>query len=183
MSSETKVLAVVYSENDLLNKINELKLEGHEESEIHVMAKDTKRLDEIEDHMDVETKGASFIDKIKGIFSGDEESGGGIKSLGLSSSETERYAEEIDKGGILLYVNDGRKGIGEVIEESHFRDREGNPVKASTNEYVNSIDNTFDDPQDRFDRGESFQNDPLLMKEENHISFTTKPEHEKKKLP
>ncbi|ETP69538.1 general stress protein [Planococcus glaciei] len=181
MGYEKKVLAVVYAENDLLNKINDLKQQGYDESEIHVMAKDMDQFDRIEHQTDVETEDAgSFKEKFKGIFSGSD-NGGGVKSLDLSDEETKRYSDEIDKGGILLYVHGGRKGIDEVIEESHFRDRDGNPVQASTNEYVNSVDNTFDDPQDRFDRGESFQHDPLLMKEENHISFTTQPEHDKKK--
>ncbi|MDN7244457.1 general stress protein [Planococcus shenhongbingii] len=182
MGSEKQVLAVVYSEKDLLNKIYDLKQQGHEESEIHVMAKDLDRFDRVENQTAAEIEGAgSFKDKFKGIFSRQENNGEGIKSLNLSESETERYSDELEKGGILLYVIGGRKGIDEVIAESHFRDREGNPVEAFTNEYVNSVDNTFDDPQDRFDRGESFQHDPLLMKEENHISFTTLPEHEKKK--
>lgn len=182
MSSEKKVLGVVYSENDLLNKIDDLKRQGHDESDIHVMAKDMEQFERIEHQTDVETEDAgSFKDKFKGIFSSHDNGGGGVKSLDLSDEETERYSEEIDKGGILLYVHGGRKGIDEVIEESHFRDRDGNPVQASKNEYVNSVDNTFDDPQDRFDRGESFQHDPLLMKEEDHVSFTTLPEHEKKK--
>lgn len=181
MATEKKVLAVVYSENDLLNKIEELKRQGHDESELHVMAKDIDQFERIEHQTDVETEGSgSFKEKFKGIFSS-HDNRGGVKSLDLSDEETERYSDEIEKGGILLYVHGGRQRIDEVIEESHFRDRDGNPVQASTNEYVNSVDNTFDDPQDRFDRGESFQHDPLLMKEENHISFTTKPEHEKKK--
>lgn len=183
METDKKILAVVFSENDLTHKIEDLKRQGHEENELHIMAKDLERFDEVRNGTDIDAKEAgSFKDKFKGFFTGEGSVLGGVKSLGLSDDETERYTADLAKGGILIYT-DERKGIKEVIDESGFKDRERNAVEPSSNEFVNSVDNNFDEQEDRFARGESFQQDPTLMKEEHHVSFTTqqKPEVEKER--
>lgn len=183
MANDKKVLAVVFSENDLIHKIEDLKNQGYEENDLHILAQDLDRLNDIENGTDIELQQAgSFKDKFKGFITGEGSVLGAVKSLDLSKEETERYTADLAKGGILIYTNE-RKGIEEVISESTFKDREGNPVEPSTNKFVNSVDNNFDEQEDRFARGETFQQDPTLMKEADHVSFTTqqKPEIEKER--
>ncbi|MCJ1906968.1 general stress protein [Planococcus ruber] len=183
MATDKRVLAVVYSENDLLHKLEELKKDGYEEKDLHILAKDSDRLDGLEGGTDLDVqKAGSFKDKFKGFITGEGSVLGTIKSLDLSKEETERYTEDLAKGGILIYA-DERKGIEDVVGESAFKDREGNPVEPSQNEFVNSVDNNFDEQEDRFARGETFQQDPTLMKDPHHVSFSTqqKPEIEKER--
>jgi hypothetical protein len=59
------------------------------------------------------------------------------------------------------------------LEEGGFRDREGNRVEPSTNEFVNSVDNDFDEQEDRYERGETFQQDPTLVKDQEHLTFSS----------
>jgi len=183
MATDKKVLAVVFSETDLIHKLEDLKKDGYGEKDLHLLAQDSDRLDDIDNGSDIDVqKAGSFKDKFKGFITGEGSVRGGVKSLDLSEEETKRYTADLANGGILIYA-DERKGIEEVIEGSAFKDREGNPVESSTNEFVNSVDNNFDEQEDRFARGETFQQDPTLMKEPHHVSFSTqqKPEIEKER--
>ncbi len=177
MSTDIQVLAVLFSEADLLRKIDSLKQQGFSEEDLHLMAKHDDHFENAEQqtHIHIEEAG-SFSEKFKGIFGK-----GGVKALDLTKEEKERYKEDLEKGGILIYIDKSRENISEVIRAGGLRDNSGNPIEPSTNEFVNSVDNDFDEQEDRFSRGESFQHDPNLVVDEHHVSFTTQknPEIEK----
>lgn len=179
MSSDIQVLAVLFSEDDLLRKIDSLKQQGFSEEDLHLMAKHDDHFEKAEQqaHIEIEETG-SFSEKFKGIFGK-----GGVKALDLTKEEKERYKDDLEKGGVLVYIDKTRDNISEVIHAGGLRDSEGNPIEPSTNEFVNSVDNDFDEQEDRFSRGESFQHDPNLVVDEHHVSFTTQqnPEVEKAK--
>jgi hypothetical protein len=157
-----------------VSKIYDLKLQGYDEKNIHVMAKDQSHFEKIENKSGIDgEKAGSFKDSFKGIFTEGASSLDGIKSLGLNDSETERYSENVSQGGILIYVENKRKRPLDVLEEGGFRDRDGNRVEPSTNEFVNSVDNEYDEQEDRFKRGESFQEDPNLVKDPEHLTFSS----------
>lgn len=179
MSSAIQVLAVLYSEADLLRKIDSLKQQGFSEEDLHLMAKHEDHFEKAEKqtHIDIEETG-SFSEKFKGIFGK-----GGVKSLDLSKEEKNRYKEDLENGGILVYIDKSRDNISAVMHEGGLRDIDGNRIEPSTNEFVNAVDNDFDEQENRFSRGESFQHDPSLIVDEHHVSFTTQqnPEVEKAK--
>ena len=184
MNNEKKVLAVVFSEEDLVAKIESLKTEGYSESDIHLVAQDGNRLDSLEKRTGAEGQEVnSFKDKFKGFISGEGSVREGVKSLGLDERETERYTADIAKGGILIYIEEERAGILEAIEQGELRNKEiaETPAEQQRQQFINSVDNNFDEQEDRFARGETFMQDPTLVKDEKHVSFTTqeKPEVEK----
>ncbi|HSJ37914.1 MAG TPA: general stress protein [Planococcus sp. (in: firmicutes)] len=184
MDKEKNVLAVVFSEDDLMRKIGDLKKQGYNENDIHLVAQDSDRLDSIENRTGVEGEEVnSFKDKFKGFISGEGSVREGVKSLGLSDKETERYTADIAKGGILLYIEEGRAGILEAVEKGELRNKQGteDPEDQQRHQFIKSVDNNFDEQEDRFARGETFLQDPTLVKDEKHVSFTTqeKPEVEK----
>ena len=184
MDKEKKVLAVVFSEEDLMRKIEGLKTQGYKESDIHLVAQDGYRLDAIENRTGAEGEQVnSFKDKFKGFISGEGSVREGVKSLGLNDQETERYTADIANGGILLYTEEERAGILEAVEEGELRNNQGTetPEDQKRHQFINSVDNNFDEQEDRFARGETFLQDPTLVKDERHVSFTTeeKPEVEK----
>lgn len=184
MNKEKNVLAVVFSEDDLMHKIDSLKQQGYSESDIHIVAEDSDRLDAIEQRTGAEgEKVNSFKDKFKGFISGEGSVREGIKSLGLSDKETERYTADVAKGGILLYTEEERDGIVEAVEKGELRNKQGaeDPEDQQRHQFINSVDNNFDEQEDRFARGETFLQDPTLVKDERHVSFTTqeKPDVEK----
>lgn len=173
MSSEKKVLATVFSKDDLHRKIHDLKRQGYQENELHLVSQDPDSLEDIQGDEKVETAEAgSFKDKFKSMITGESSVREGIKSLDLPESETERYTEDVARGGILIYVDDAREGIDEVLDNVEDREVE-NPNEAERHQYINSVDNNYDEQEDRFARGETFLEDPTLVKEEDHFSFTT----------
>ena len=178
MDSDKKVLAVVFSERDLQKKVEDLKSAGYQEHDLHIIAKDAKHFENYAfDKKEVD----SFADKFKGFISGDSGVREGVKSLGLSESETERYTADLAKGGILIYKDEDNETILDVISSNDVAAGQENPNDLQRQQYIQSVDNNFDEQEDRFARGETFMQDPTLVKEEKHNSFTTQenPEVEK----
>ncbi|MDQ0429005.1 hypothetical protein QOZ98_001832 [Planomicrobium stackebrandtii] len=170
MSSEKTVLTVVFSENDLVNKIEDLKRTGYKEKDLHIMAKDISHFENYSfDKKEVDT----FADKFKGFVSGESGVREGVKSLNLSESETERYTADLAKGGILLYMDDQNKTILDTISSNEIAAEQEDPNDLQRQQFINSVDNNFDEQEDRFARGETFTQDPTLVKDEKHNSFTT----------
>lgn len=184
MNNEKNVLAVVFTEEDLMRKIETLKTQGYKESDIHLVAQDSDRLDSLEERTGAEGEEInSFKDKFKGFISGEGSVREGVKSLGLSDQETERYTSDIAKGGILLYTEEERAGILEAIEEGELKNSEGTGTlnENQRHQFINSVDNNYDEQEDRFERGETFLQDPTLVKDERHVSFTTQEDPEVEK--
>lgn len=178
MDSDKKVLAVVFSERDLQKKVEDLKGAGYQEHDLHIIAKDAKHFENYAfDKKEVD----SFADKFKGFISGDSGVREGVKSLDLSESETERYTADLAKGGILIYKDEDNETILDVISSNDVAAGQENPNDLQRQQYIQSVDNNFDEQEDRFARGETFMQDPTLVKEEKHNSFTTQenPEVEK----
>lgn len=175
MKSHIKVLAVVFSENDLLEKINELKDSGYKEKELQIMAKDTQHFESISiEGTDVDT----FTDKFKGFVTGDSGVRAGVKSLKLSEEETSRYTSDLAKGGILIYEDEDQKTILDEISGNEDEVEQKDPNDQQRQQFVNSVDNNFDEQEDRFARGETFMQDATLIKDEHHNSFTTEEKSE-----
>ncbi|MBT2570461.1 general stress protein [Planococcus sp. ISL-110] len=178
MSSDKTILAVVFSESDLLNKIEDLKSAGYKEQDLHIMAKDIEHFENYAfDKKEVDT----FTDKFKGFVSGESGVREGVKSLGLSESETERYTADLAKGGILLYQDEQDKTILDKISGNEIDAEQENPNDQQRQQFINSVDNNFDEQEDRFARGETFAQNPTIVQDERHNSFTTQenPEVEK----
>lgn len=107
MGKEKKVLAVVFSEEDLMRKIEDMKNQGLSESDLHLVSGDSELLDTLEHQLDAEGKRINtFKDKFKSYITGESSMREGVKSLGLNDQETERYTSDLAKGGILIYIED-----------------------------------------------------------------------------
>ena len=170
MDSDKKVLAVVFSESDLQKKVEDLKGAGYQERDLHIIAKDVKHFDNYAfDKKEVN----SFADKFKGFISGESGVREGVKSLGLLESETERYTADLAKGGILIYKEEDNETVIDVISSKDVAAGQENPNDFQRQQYIQSVDNNFDEQEDRFARGETFMQDPTLVKDEKHNSFTT----------
>jgi len=72
-------------------------------------------------------------------------------------------------------------GAQEPLSENTFTSKHEEPrseyskeqgFEPSTNDFVNETDGRFDEPTDRFARGESFSTNPYLTKEVDHIGHT-----------
>lgn len=176
-SLNKKIIGVVYSQEDFNQKLAELTEQGYSTNDIHAVAENEEGLKD--KHVEVE-KAGSFGDKVKSFVTGKSATKEAIDKLGLSEDESKRYTENVANGGVLLYVIDEREGIMDAVKNTENAPAQS-PSDAKRHEFIQSVDNNYDEQEDRFARGETFLQDPTLVKDERHVSFTTqeKPEVEK----
>ncbi|QFF97755.1 hypothetical protein PB01_02415 [Psychrobacillus glaciei] len=195
-------IEVAHSEEEMYEKLELLQEQGYAESDIHVISKENAHLNTLNRQSEVSTHEAgSFIDKFKSWFTGEDAVTEGLRKLDLNEHETERYSKEVANGCIVLYTDvlthadDASYGthqnefeymesvVTDVVQSpfveteeplSDYSKEQG--FTPSTNELVNETDGRFDEPQDRFVRGETFATDPYLAKEENHIGTSMQEE-------
>lgn len=168
-SSNKQVLGVVYSQEDYERKIVQLIEQGYSASDIHAVAENADSLKGTS--VQVEEAG-TFGDKLKSFVTGKSAIREAVDSLELSEEDSKRYTEDVAKGGILLYTEGGRKGIIEAVNEADGNSLE-TPADTERQQFIKSVDNNYDEQEDRFARGETFLQDPTLVKDERHVSFST----------
>lgn len=98
-------IKVAISEEQMYEKLEQFKIEGFSESDIHVVSKEHSHMRTLNRHSDATTHEAgNIMDKFKSWFTGKDAIKEGLRNLNLSDSETERYSNELEKGGIILYT-------------------------------------------------------------------------------
>lgn len=193
-------IEVARSEEEMYEKLELLQTQGYAESDIHVISKENAHLNTLNRHSEVSTHEAgTFMDTFKSWFTGESAVKEGLRKLDLNEVETERYAQEVAGGSIILYTEllthaddpihgfnenklekDYTDTIGTDVVQNRFMEKEEpmsdyakvNGFTPSTNELVNETDGRLDEPQDRFARGETFATDPYLTRDEKHIGHS-----------
>lgn len=111
-----KFVGSFLTEQEVLDKINELKLEGYVEEDIYVVTNHKESLSIVRGQTGVELESVegSWLDKFKAFLTGDEPVRAAFSQMGFSDEDSERYYSELKNGGILLYVD---KNYGTVYDE------------------------------------------------------------------
>lgn len=114
--ADKKLVGSFLTEQEVLNKINELKLEGYVEDDIYVVTNHKESLSIVRGQTDVELKSVegNWLDKFKAFLTGDEPVRAAFSQMGFTDEDSERYYSEVKSGGILLYVD---KNYGTVYDE------------------------------------------------------------------
>lgn len=96
---------VAWSQEELNQKIETLRAQGYNESDIHVVARDPERfqLHSTDAHVDTHEAG-SFWDRFKSFFTGEDATTESLGRLNLEQHEQEMYATDLTNGGAILYV-------------------------------------------------------------------------------
>ncbi|MCM3610553.1 general stress protein [Planococcus sp. MERTA32b] len=122
MKETNREFELVYSQEEMEQRIEQLKMHGYSENDIHVLARDKEVFDSYESQSDVDKHEAeSFSSKFKSFFSGEDTVRTQLNDLDLDSSSIDRYSEDIKKGAILLYT-DGNSLSRERENTSSFGD-------------------------------------------------------------
>ncbi|KIL49563.1 general stress protein [Jeotgalibacillus soli] len=118
----TKHVETFQSEEQVLQKIEELKLNGYDENDIYVMARHKDELSMVSARTDVETESAegNWMDKFKAFVTGDTPVREAFDRMGLDKEDTARYYDEVQNGAILLYAD------SEYSDSAIDREREVN---------------------------------------------------------
>ncbi|WP_373954014.1 general stress protein [Exiguobacterium acetylicum] len=92
-----RFVGIYQDQSSLERKIEELKQQGHHDSDFSVVGRD--------DAAD-EASGASWIDQVKSKFSKEPPLRETLKRVGHSDDEAERHYAEVERGGLALFVKD-----------------------------------------------------------------------------
>ena len=122
MKRTNREFELVYSQEEMEQRIEQLKLHGYNENDIHVLARDKDVFNSYESRSNVEKHEAeSFSSKFKSFFSGEDTVHTQLRDLDLDESSIDRYSEDIKKGAILLYT-DGSSFNNDRENTSSFGD-------------------------------------------------------------
>ncbi len=122
MKSTNREFEMVYSLEEMEQRIEQLKMHGYSESDIHVLARDKDVFNSYESGSNVDKRTAeSFSGNFKSFFSGEDTVQSQLKDFDLDQNTAERYSEDIKKGAILLYT-DGNSISRERDNSSSFGD-------------------------------------------------------------
>lgn len=114
--ADKKFIGSFLTEQEVLDKINELKLEGYVEHDIYVVTNHQESLSIVRGQTEVELESVegNWLDKFKAFLTGDEPVRAAFSQMGFSDEDSHRYYSEVKSGGILLYVD---KNYGTVYDE------------------------------------------------------------------
>jgi len=120
---DKRFIGVYHSESALLDKVEELKAQGIADDNIYVVAKNDTDLSMLRSRTSADiqtTDHESWLDKFMDFLSGKDHVNGMLHHLGLSDDEAERYYQDIENGGLLLYVDQGEASIYYEENEATF---------------------------------------------------------------
>ena len=101
-----RTIEVARTEDEMYEKLEQLKAQGYSESDIHVISKDHAHMSTLNRHSEVSTHEAgTFMDKFKSWFTGEDSVTEGLRKLDLNDAETERYSKDVASGGFVLYTD------------------------------------------------------------------------------
>jgi Heat induced stress protein YflT len=105
--ADKKYIGLFRTEQEVLNKIKELKSEGYVEDDIYVVTNDQDSLSIVRGQTDVDllSVDGNWLDKFLAFISGDEPVRAAFHDMGYTDEESERFYSEVKNGSILLYVD------------------------------------------------------------------------------
>ena len=111
--ADKKFVGTFQNETEVLNKIDELKIQGYSDNDIYIVTNDTDQLSIVrgETDVDLRTPGGNWMDKFMAFLSGDEPVKGAFTNMGFSEEESNRYFNEVKAGGICFTWQGIRKSL------------------------------------------------------------------------
>lgn len=107
--SGRKIIGLFHNEQEVMDKVNELKQAGEAEKNMHVVAKRDGEISALRYHTDVNAESGirdvNWLDRVKAFLHGSDRIRDELRNMGLSDAEAEEYYTSIDAGKLLLYVD------------------------------------------------------------------------------
>lgn len=102
-------IGVYYNDADLLDKIKELKEFGYLDDNIYVIAKNETDVTMLRSRTGADVYSAydSWTDRFMGFLTGENHIKQMMYGIGMDTEQVDRYYEEVQHGGMMLYVDEG----------------------------------------------------------------------------
>jgi len=130
---EKKYIGTYYSQMELFEKIDALKLTGNLEEDMYIVTNDERDIRMIRGRTEADVKDSgdeNWIEKVKHFIMGEEPVTGAFERMGFSKEVATQYYAEAKKGGMLLFV-DRELGHKEAPNLNDVTVEEGNYYKAN----------------------------------------------------
>lgn len=117
---DKKIIGIFHSEEEAIRKVEELEKQGYDASDIYAVAKDEDNISMVRGrtNIDIKSTGGNWFDRFVGFITGEEPVREALHHAGLDGPEMDDYYNEIDNGGILLYVD---KDYGRMYDSTKDR--------------------------------------------------------------
>ncbi|ARK21153.1 hypothetical protein CSV69_10900 [Sporosarcina sp. P26b] len=179
---KNRYIGMYFNETELMNRVDELKREGWPEDDIYVVVKNEDQLTMVRSRTDAEIKSAddSWWDRFMGFVSGEDHVRRMVDSLEFGTEDTVKYYQEIEQGGMLLYVDSGEANR-HYMDNTDFYGRDGKSTDVNlganglsvTDQELNGGDPAFRLSQTLPDQTLNHQNhevDPAIHTNEHALS-------------
>ncbi|WP_052455667.1 YsnF/AvaK domain-containing protein [Bhargavaea cecembensis] len=104
-----KYIGTFRSEQEVMNRIEELKAQGYKEEDLYVVTNDADKISMLRGRTDVELQGVNehqnWLDKFMDFLGGEEPVHKAFTDMGFTDEESNRYYDEAKSGGILLFAD------------------------------------------------------------------------------
>lgn len=106
MKPTDRKFELVYSQEEMESKVEEMKMRGYSEHDIHVLVTDGDILNSRDINSDLQThEASSFGSKFKSFFTGDDAVKNELRNLELDEHTINMYQKDLENGAILLYTD------------------------------------------------------------------------------
>ncbi|KZE36825.1 hypothetical protein AV656_13660 [Bhargavaea cecembensis] len=104
-----KYIGTYRTEEEVMNKIEQLKTEGYDESSLYVVTNNSDNLNTLRGRMDVDARATDedrgWLDRFMDFLGGDEANRGAFNDMGFTEEEANQYYNDARDGGILLFAD------------------------------------------------------------------------------
>lgn len=118
MESGKRFIGMFHTEQELMAKVQELKIEGYADHQIFVIAKSEEDVKMLQSRTDAEiqTTHESWLDKFMDFMTGEDRVRSMMDDLGFSEEEKAGFYQDVNNGSLLLYVDEGHDINGQHQE-------------------------------------------------------------------
>lgn len=107
------------NDEQLMEDVKRLKDNGIDKDNVYVLAHEDDRTDRIADNANANTISQSFGDAIGNMFNGKgDELRTKLEEVGFTEAEAKNYEAELDKGKVLLIVDDMDNNADNILGNS-----------------------------------------------------------------
>ncbi|MEK5486171.1 MULTISPECIES: general stress protein [Lysinibacillus] len=127
MNEQNPQIEVAHTRDEMLHILESMRLEGYQQDDIHIIAKDSEQFEDVKWDADVQTHEAgNWVDQFKSWFTGDSAVTEGLKRFNLSEGQIAYYAHLVEQGSIVLYAEreddvDPLQAHSETVAEQEAR--------------------------------------------------------------
>ena len=115
----TRFIETYDNEENILQKIEELKKDGYLEKDMYIMAKSDNQLSLVKGKSDVEAHASEggWADRFATFLTGDQKVQQAFLDMGIDENESEHYYHDVQEGKLLLYVDTDAHDAFELPED------------------------------------------------------------------